>query len=190
MSFIRRIWQKLVKPSYLVGRDIAGNKFYEYPGEIQDPRKTKRIVKYREGHDMQDFISGHKRLAVQWTSWLTHTRMNPPTLEELHADLERQRRVLMRAALIEARDREQRPAMRISPPQPGVEREMNSLSAQGQQHSSAQASSPELHSKSHVPKATRPRETTQYLPVHPSEYRAPPADEPQPWSPRTIRRGG
>jgi len=61
---------------------------------------------------------------VQWSAWLTHTRRHPPTLEvsifftyflsrlslnqkkkqELEADLNRQRRVLSNALVIEARD--------------------------------------------------------------------------------------
>ncbi|KAH9922510.1 uncharacterized protein B0H18DRAFT_1017937, partial [Fomitopsis serialis] len=57
---------------------------------------------------MLTYVAGKRRLPVQWTAWLTHTRIHPPTVEELHADLERQRRVLQNAALIEARDREER----------------------------------------------------------------------------------
>ncbi|KAH9962945.1 hypothetical protein BC827DRAFT_1196051 [Russula dissimulans] len=38
---------------------------------------------------MWNYIGGARRLPVQWVSWLSHTRRDPPTLEELRADLER-----------------------------------------------------------------------------------------------------
>ncbi|OBZ67608.1 Mimitin, mitochondrial [Grifola frondosa] len=107
MSFLSRLWQSLRRPTHLVGRDLEGNRFFEYPGVSGDPRRTRRVVKYKHGHEISDFVSGSKRLPVQWTSWLTHTRHHPPTLEELHTDLERQRNILVRVAMIEARDREE-----------------------------------------------------------------------------------
>ncbi|KAH9074273.1 hypothetical protein EDB83DRAFT_2355916 [Lactarius deliciosus] len=57
---------------------------------------------------MWHYIGGKRRLPVQWVSWLSHTRPDPPTHEELHADLERQRRVLHNAAVLQARDQEER----------------------------------------------------------------------------------
>ncbi|ETW77965.1 hypothetical protein HETIRDRAFT_27404, partial [Heterobasidion irregulare TC 32-1] len=71
-----------------------------------DPRRTRRRVEYNVG-DMWSYVGNARRLPVQWTSWLSHTRRIPPTLDELQADLERQRRILMKAALIEVCDREE-----------------------------------------------------------------------------------
>ncbi|KAF9528336.1 hypothetical protein CPB83DRAFT_854416 [Crepidotus variabilis] len=65
----------------------------------------KRTVQYSEADDMWKYIGGSKRLPIQWSAWLTHTRLQPPTLQELEADIARRQRVLANAALIDARDR-------------------------------------------------------------------------------------
>jgi hypothetical protein len=63
---------------------------------------------------MWKYIGGGKRLPIQWSAWLTHTRFHPPTIEELQADSRRQQRVLANVALIEAKDRaEDQERMRI-----------------------------------------------------------------------------
>ncbi|KAF9010164.1 hypothetical protein BDQ17DRAFT_1538675 [Cyathus striatus] len=85
--------------------------FFEYPSTSDDPRRTKRMVQYADPEHMTTYIGGNKRLPIQWSSWLTHTRPHPPTLEELQADIQRQQRVLMNAAMIETRDREEQEQM-------------------------------------------------------------------------------
>lgn len=65
----------------------------------QDWGRPKRVVKYRKGYDMWTYVAGDKRLPgkailtpfirqfvlfiqpVQWSTWLTHTRSQAPTLE-------------------------------------------------------------------------------------------------------------
>ncbi|TBU43890.1 hypothetical protein BD309DRAFT_959565 [Dichomitus squalens] len=142
---------------------------------------------------MLDYVSGHRRLAVQWTSWLTHTRPNPPTLEELQADFERQRRILQNVARIEARDR-----------------------AEAAQIAAEQAPTAHLQvptQRSPEPSTTGPKEPTNPVPrvsqdiladkalpqaqadsrlaeTH-SPWKPPPPDEPHSWQPQaSIRRGG
>ncbi|KAG1823480.1 uncharacterized protein BJ212DRAFT_1261970 [Suillus subaureus] len=46
--------------------------------------------------------------AVQWSAWLTHTRPDPPSIEELQADLARQQRVKLNVAILEAKDEAER----------------------------------------------------------------------------------
>lgn len=106
MSLVSRIWAAIRTPSArFVGRDLQGNKFYERPqAEMGRPKRT---VVYHNPDDMWDYIGGNKRLAIQWSAWLSHTRPNAPTLEELQADADRQLRVKHNASLIEARDREE-----------------------------------------------------------------------------------
>ncbi|KAJ7512654.1 hypothetical protein B0H11DRAFT_1946733 [Mycena galericulata] len=106
MSFLRRIMQSLRRPNYFVGRDLEGNRYYERPSLLDDPR-PKRSVKYSASDDVWKYIGGNRRLAVQWSAWLTHTRPDPPTLEELQSDLIRQERVRRNVALLDARDREE-----------------------------------------------------------------------------------
>jgi len=63
---------------------------------------------------MWKYTGGGKRLPIQWSAWLAHTRPHPPTIEELQADIARQQRVLANVALIEARDRaEEQERLRI-----------------------------------------------------------------------------
>ncbi|KAJ6595734.1 hypothetical protein DFH09DRAFT_1135458 [Mycena vulgaris] len=118
MSFLRRIVQRFRRPNYFVGKDLEGNRYYEHPSLLDDPR-PKRTVKYSGPADMWKYVGGNRRLAVQWSSWLTHTRPDPPTLEELQADLIRQERVRRNVALLTARDQEEdrmRLAASASPP--------------------------------------------------------------------------
>ncbi|KIM86760.1 hypothetical protein PILCRDRAFT_314793 [Piloderma croceum F 1598] len=112
MALFRRVWQKLLRPSYLAGRDLQGNRFYERPSTSDDPRRTKRAIEYRSENDKWDYIGGARRLPVQWSAWLTHTRQAPPTIEELQADVQRQQRVLRNASLIEANDQQERARLR------------------------------------------------------------------------------
>ncbi|KDR80113.1 hypothetical protein GALMADRAFT_1179861 [Galerina marginata CBS 339.88] len=104
MSFISRLWNTIRNPVRYVGRDLEGNKFYESRSP-NDPSRPKRTVQYYDPEDMWKYIGGGKRLAIQWSAWLTHTRPQPPTIEELQVDMNRQQRVLANVALIEARDR-------------------------------------------------------------------------------------
>ncbi|KAJ7927526.1 hypothetical protein B0H13DRAFT_1970761, partial [Mycena leptocephala] len=106
MSFLRRIVQSLRRSNYYVGRDLEGNRYYEHPSLLDDPR-PRRSVKYSDSDNVWKYIGGNRRLAVQWSSWLTHTRPDPPTLEELQTDLIRQERVRRNVALLDARDQEE-----------------------------------------------------------------------------------
>uniref|UniRef100_A0ABQ0M738 NADH dehydrogenase [ubiquinone] 1 alpha subcomplex subunit n=1 Tax=Mycena chlorophos TaxID=658473 RepID=A0ABQ0M738_MYCCL len=105
-SLLRALVKRFRGRGYLVGRDFEGNRFYEHPSLVDDPR-PRRSVKYRTSDDMYKYIGGQRRLAVQWSAWLTHTRRDPPTLEELQADLIRQDRLRHNVALLDARDRQE-----------------------------------------------------------------------------------
>ncbi|KAI1796564.1 hypothetical protein LXA43DRAFT_986089 [Ganoderma leucocontextum] len=195
MSFLARWFKRFRHPTGFIGRDFEGNRFFEHPSTSDDPRRTKRVVKYAKGTHMLDYVSGHRRLAVQWTSWLTHTRPHPPTLLELQADLERQRRILQNVAMIATRERaeaeqiaaQQAPTPRLRAPARGAP-EPNSMERQGMTspvYGVAQtaplnnaAQSPEEQSRSHQQ-------------TDPSPWKPPSPDEPHNWQPRSsVRRGG
>ncbi|KAH7904894.1 hypothetical protein BJ138DRAFT_852594 [Hygrophoropsis aurantiaca] len=108
MSLLKRLWQRVLRPTYFVGKDLEGNKYFEFPSTSNDLGRTKRTVKYRQNEDMWAYVASGKRLPVQWSAWLTHTRPNPPTIHELQADIVRQQRVQMNAAILEARYQEER----------------------------------------------------------------------------------
>ncbi|KAJ8693652.1 hypothetical protein PTI98_008632 [Pleurotus ostreatus] len=115
MSFLRRLWNMvgINKPTRFVGGDLEGNRYYEWANP-NNASRTRRSVKYYKEDDMWLYVGGQKRLAVQWSSWLSHTRAHPPTIEELQADVLRQQKVQHNAALIEAKEQHERQeALRI-----------------------------------------------------------------------------
>ncbi|KAF8190445.1 hypothetical protein BJ912DRAFT_850177 [Pholiota molesta] len=103
MSFLKRFWNVIRNPVSVLP-NCLGNTFYE-TRSLNDPTITKRTVQYSDPEDVWKYIGGGRRLAIQWSAWLTHTRKHPPTIQELQADMARRQRVLANAAIIEARDR-------------------------------------------------------------------------------------
>ncbi|KAK7044638.1 hypothetical protein R3P38DRAFT_171344 [Favolaschia claudopus] len=198
MSFLRRIVQRLRSPTYYVGRDLEGNHYYEHPSLVNDPR-PRRSVKYRDSGDMWTYVGGHRRLAVQWSAWLTHTRPDPPTIEELETDLRRQDRLQRNIALLALRDQEEDSLKRAA--------QTPSLSAGAPEapamlpetpQSKPDNSLPKMASKTNVaePEAWMPRSATRGSapqPTAPSEpiaeFPPAPAAEPEPWIPQASARG-
>ncbi|GAB1519362.1 hypothetical protein RhiTH_002428 [Rhizoctonia solani] len=134
--------------------EAAGNRYYEIP--------TKRTV--------------------QWTSWLSHTRPDPPTIQrdsldreahaqELQADLLRRQRLQQNVRMIEARDREERERQMIS-----AQAEPRPLRVtQGDVRSDPQSSNQQ----------ERPKNVED--PWEKAKKEAPP-EEPTSWQPQTARR--
>ncbi|GJE85502.1 hypothetical protein PsYK624_015810 [Phanerochaete sordida] len=197
MSFLQRLWQRMRRPRGFVGRDLEGNSYFEYPNP--NDVRPKRVVKYGEGRDMWTYIAGDKRLAVQWTSWLSHTRIHPPSLDELTSDIERQNRLRLKVALIEARDREQRLRVAASTPSPNLTSEpVSTTDASATQHqvpfaqSTAQPDGQKAENRTQGPGAS-PIIPQEAPPVPSSELqharRPPTNDEPEAWIPRAVQRG-
>ncbi|KAI9458571.1 hypothetical protein BJY52DRAFT_1212084 [Lactarius psammicola] len=194
MSLLRKFWQSIYRPRYLVGRDLEGNRFFEYPSLSDDPLRTRRRVQYRVYEDMWHYIGGTRRLpgSFQWVSWLSHTRPDPPSLEELQADLERQRRVLHNVAVLQARDRDERarisavqaPSVTESPPLPTTEN-----LPMGQRHENTQsveAPEPPPYSSHSKPKqASHPSPVSELPPIGKDRDW-----QPEAWTPQTTRRRG
>ncbi|KAI6020003.1 hypothetical protein F5J12DRAFT_814704 [Pisolithus orientalis] len=106
MSFLRSMWQRCFWRPYLVGKDLEGNRYFEFPNRGGD--RPKRIIQYTSDDDMLAYVASGKRLPVQWSSWLTYTRRDAPTIEEVQADLAYRKRVQMNAARLEAKEKEER----------------------------------------------------------------------------------
>lgn len=174
---MNRILNLFRNSSRYMGRDLEGNSFYEYPGFSAD-RRPKRTVQYKDPSDVWNYIGGGKRLPVQWSMWLSHTRQHPPALEELQRDLERQKRVLVNAALIEVRDMEERQErLRLEQSL----KEENARRAQIEQPQSQTTSSgPSPITSMNEKQATGP----------PKQGSLPAVDESESWSPQTLRRRG
>lgn len=85
---------------------MEGNKYFEHSNANNG--RSKRTVKYSKNEDMWAYVASGKRLPVQWSAWLTHTRPDPPSIEELQADLARQQRAKLNVAILEAKDEAER----------------------------------------------------------------------------------
>ncbi|KAJ7634779.1 hypothetical protein FB45DRAFT_909836 [Roridomyces roridus] len=165
MSILRRIFSSFRRQTYYVGRDLEGNRYFERPSLVDDPR-PKRSVEYADSGDMWKYVGGQRRLVVQWSSWLTHTRPDPPTLDELQADLIRQERIRRNVALLEARDREDERLRLASVPQ----------------RMAPSVATPDPAAV--VEEPAKPAPTR--LPKMPSSTKS---DEPESWTPHTAARG-
>lgn len=129
-------------------------------------RRPRRTVKYANPDHM---FPGTAGLPIQWNSWLSFTRTEPPSLEELQVDLQRMNMVKANALLIAERDR--------------AERARQQLQAPNVQNSDAA-------------EAIAPSEQTTQLQEPetkdaPDPWVAPPvSDQPASWTPRaSVRRG-
>ena len=144
---------------------------------------------------------------------MTHTRPHPPTLnvrrrrgrtsiliadwtvQELQADLERQRRILQNVALIEARDKaeaaliaaQQAPAQHIQAPahrasEPSTAEAIEAQEPLSEAAQTATSSTPVQSPKIMTRKTEEPS---------PSPWKPPPPDEPHSWQPKvSVKRGG
>jgi len=106
-SLFSRIWRRIRSPTGYVGKDLDGNRYYEHINPILGGR-TRRVVKYRRGADVWEYVSGMRRLPAQWTAWLSHTRQRHPTIRELAADVARIELTRRNAAALEAKAAEER----------------------------------------------------------------------------------
>jgi len=188
MSFLARIWQRLRAPTGYVGRDLEGNRFYEFPSSSSDPRRTKRTVKYFDPEVVWQYVGGGRRLPIQWSAWLTHTRHYPPTLEELQADLARQRRVLANVSLIEARDQEERAQMRRLHAAGTAPAIADSPNREAEPLTGKEPTQSLMGSETRPPEAQQRSGQQQALPRIPIPNSG--SYEPQSWAPRARRRGG
>ncbi|TIB60481.1 hypothetical protein E3P78_03130 [Wallemia ichthyophaga] len=101
------LWSKIPKPSdrYFVGYDLEGgtiqqgNKYFEHPPTTDYKERPKRSVRYPR---QVDWALVGKNMPAQWQAWLRHTRLSPPSIEELESDLLRIQRTQQNAARIDA----------------------------------------------------------------------------------------
>ncbi|KAJ7240433.1 hypothetical protein C8J57DRAFT_1562344 [Mycena rebaudengoi] len=180
MSFFQRLVQRFRRPDGIL-KEIDITSIQASSMRFTDPR-PKRTVKYRASEDMWKYIGGNRRLAVQWSAWLTHTRPDPPTIEELQRDMVRQERVRMNVAQIEARDRED--------DQLWLESQASTLASTSRVDAPSAPIPPENSPPSPPPDPvpapavdTPPQTSKSPFPT------TPPSDEPQAWTPHAVGRG-
>ncbi|CAK9784386.1 hypothetical protein CC85DRAFT_330706 [Cutaneotrichosporon oleaginosum] len=111
------LWSKIISKIPFssrrpLGRDLAGNRYYELPNPAGG--RSKRVVEYADSptsyaySSPDDYRRGTAQLPVQWTAWMSHTRADPPSMAELEADARRQAALRARVLEIEARERAER----------------------------------------------------------------------------------
>ncbi|KAF9511644.1 hypothetical protein BS47DRAFT_1143041 [Hydnum rufescens UP504] len=166
---------------HYVGRDLEGNRFYEYPPAQPNATRTKRVVVYRKQRDMWKYASGISRLPVQWTAWMSHTRLYPPSIEDLQNDMVRRSRVTQLAAQIETRDQEERHRQLVASSALGP-------TVQGLSESSAVRSDDPASNSSAPPPSGR--EKVEEGTASPFRQAKDASDEPETWSPKVLRRRG
>ncbi|TNY19980.1 putative kinesin K39 [Rhodotorula diobovata] len=110
MSLLRTAARRLGlgKYRYWKGTDLEGNQFFERPHpEYPDEwRKNKRYIEYAQVKPLSDY--NYETIPVQWSSWLRRTRRDPPTLQELETDLQRQLRLRDNVARLEQAYRDEK----------------------------------------------------------------------------------
>ncbi|CAE6430726.1 unnamed protein product [Rhizoctonia solani] len=167
-----RLWGAWRRQSkHFVGEDIDGNRYYEIPAQRTDLVRTTRRVEYNvTSHDAAQNVNRARQLSVQWASWLSHTRPDPPTIQELQADLLRRQRLQHNVRMIEARDRE--------------ERERQMITAQAEPQPLRVAGGGTQHAQN--PAGQGEQKDTED-PWEKAKKEAPP-EEPTAWQPQTARR--
>ncbi|KAJ3516762.1 hypothetical protein NLJ89_g938 [Agrocybe chaxingu] len=152
MSFLSRIWNTVKNPAVrYVGRDLEGVPPTSFSKarrvKCAYPNRPRRTIEYHDPENSWQYIGGGKRLAIQWSAWLTHTRRNPPTIHELQADSTRMQRLAENVARIEARDRAEAEELRRIR-QEGAQRALEDTSRQGQRRLEELAKESDVHSTS------------------------------------------
>jgi NADH dehydrogenase [ubiquinone] 1 alpha subcomplex assembly factor 2 len=72
-----------------IGYDLQGNMYFEEPMIKRGINFPRRSVTYEDG---RNHISEYdpNSIPVQWQAWMRHTRPDPPTIQELQNEVERQ----------------------------------------------------------------------------------------------------
>ncbi|ONH65909.1 NADH-ubiquinone oxidoreductase assembly factor N7BML [Cyberlindnera fabianii] len=91
---LRRLWLQWkslrkvpFRRQWFVGYDLEGNMYWEF--KVESHGRLRRRVEYLDKRETLAEYS-MKKVHPRWSSWLTFTRPDPPSLTELIADLQRQ----------------------------------------------------------------------------------------------------
>lgn len=116
----RAVAERLALPEK-AGVDIAGNRYFRQPQVVDGVESERRWVKYN-GHP------DPRILPVEWTSWLSHTRPDAPSLEEIEMMDSHRKMVKYKASIIQAEEEKRRfRAMSLKQGAPGEEVRPESL---------------------------------------------------------------
>lgn len=98
LSRWRLLWERLVRKRHYVGYDLDGNQYFEFDNALR-PNRPRRMVDFKTGNWRE---AREDRLPVQWLTWLKYTRNDPPTIEELEADVQRKAILAHRVQLLDS----------------------------------------------------------------------------------------
>ncbi|KAF3940457.1 hypothetical protein ABW19_dt0205170 [Dactylella cylindrospora] len=81
--------------------DLEGNTYWEFRDRLH-PHRPRRIADFRGG--VHSFVNYSEfKVDPQWHQWLRATRLDPPTIPELQADVIRRQQMIERARLADER---------------------------------------------------------------------------------------
>ncbi|KAG8992072.1 hypothetical protein FRB93_002503 [Tulasnella sp. JGI-2019a] len=182
-SALRTVWRTVTGRRGLVGKDLKGNKYYEFPNAMSDVLRARRTVKYKNPEDM---YPGTSALPVQWNSWLSHTRADPPSLQELQADGARMIQLKANILVIQERDREERARLAAAAASTEQPHQVDAP-LQGQQSDRAELGETKSRTELADPQILK-RPPQPFAPTHASSSGR--EEQPEPWIPHSsIQRG-
>lgn len=100
-SLIDRIFAR--EKNRFSGTDLQGNHYYEGPPANKGYRNRRFILRANKQETGDIDFYGPEHIAPQWNAWLRHTRQDAPTLDELQADVSRQKIIAKRVEQLEAK---------------------------------------------------------------------------------------
>ncbi|KAI1612072.1 hypothetical protein EDD37DRAFT_456569 [Exophiala viscosa] len=107
-KMLRLPWRK----KFLVGQDLSGNTFWEFK-DVLNTGRWRRIVQADRHTHYSDV-----KISPQWHQWLRQTRVDPPSVQEQVADIQRMATLKQNARL--ADERWAAKAKYIEKPKPAV----------------------------------------------------------------------
>ncbi|KAF2674823.1 hypothetical protein BT63DRAFT_21488 [Microthyrium microscopicum] len=175
---LRLPWRK----QFLCGSDLAGNTFWEFRLSGQESERLRRIVKYPREAQMSDV-----EVAPQWIQWLRHTRRDPPSIQEQQMDVVRQERMKVLAAEADAKwaAKDSYLEMPAQAPTPSAKSDLDRMA---QQFLPPQSTEETRHSPGAQVKQTESTREARSEQASPWAASTKTKDEPESWSPKTIRR--
>ncbi|CAG8721336.1 11193_t:CDS:2, partial [Acaulospora morrowiae] len=100
ISHLLKIWRQARLPwrsRMFIGIDLSGNEYYETVEAING--RKKRMVEMKEEKPLSEYNTDD--VPVQWQSWLRHTRLDPPTIEEVTLANKRRELIIQRAKALD-----------------------------------------------------------------------------------------
>ncbi|KAA1093078.1 hypothetical protein PGT21_024645 [Puccinia graminis f. sp. tritici] len=101
------------KERFYVGNDLAGNSYYEKHLPNGTEPRPRRFVNFKSNENDPTMYRTH-HLPPQWSAWLSFTRKQPPTIDELEADQLRLSQLRENVRQLEIQDQARKQAQQLA----------------------------------------------------------------------------